>query len=100
MTLQKGPEADRRYPHPKIDNLPGFDVKWLLKLYASPDCAIFVGNISSRTPVTENAVLADDHISLSNAYKQKQPRRDVEIHAGKGFLRRQVSPDRISSERG
>ena len=97
MTLQEGPEADRRYP--KVDGLPGFDVEWLLKLYAHPDSAIFLGNMGSRTTITEDAVLVDDHIPLANAHEQKQPCRDVEVHVGEGFLGGQVSPDGVGSER-
>ena len=82
MALQ-GPEPDGRYP--KVDNLPGFDVKWFLKLYTDPDRAVFVSNTGSRTTVTEDTVLADDHIRLSNAYKQKQPCRDVYVRAGKAY---------------
>jgi hypothetical protein len=67
VTLQEGPEADRR--DPKIDGLPSFDVKWLLKLYADPDRAILVGNLGSRTTVAEDTVLADDHVALSNAHE-------------------------------
>jgi hypothetical protein len=44
MALQEGPEADGRPPHPEVDGLPGFDVKWLLKLDADPDRAMFVCN--------------------------------------------------------
>jgi hypothetical protein len=62
------------HPHLKIDSLPGFDVKWFLKLYVDPNHAIFVSNMGSRTPVTEDAVLADEYIPLGNAHKQKQPR--------------------------
>ena len=97
MTLQEGPEADGRYL--KVDCLPGFDIKWLLKLDADPDRAILIGNIGSRTTVTEDTVLLDDHIPLGNAHKQKQPCRDVEVHAGEGFLGGQVSPDGVGSER-
>ena len=99
MTLQEGPEADGRHPHPKVDGLPGFDIKWLLKLYADPDRAIFVGNMGSRTTVTEDTVLADDNIPLSNAHEQKQPCQNVYVHAGEGFLGGQVSPDGVGSER-
>jgi hypothetical protein len=69
MTLQEGPEADGRYLHPKVDCLPIFDVKWLLKLYPNPCRAIFMGNIGSRTRVTEDIISADDHILLSNAHE-------------------------------
>ena len=99
MTLQEGPEADGRHPYPKVDGLPGFDVKWLLKLYADPDRAIFVGNMGSRTLVTDDAVSVDDHIPLGNAHEKKQPYGDIEVHAGRGFLGGQVSPDGVSSER-
>jgi hypothetical protein len=68
MTLQKGPETDGRHPHLEVDGLPGFDVKWLLKLDTDPDRAIFVGNVGSRATVTEDTVSADDHITLGNAY--------------------------------
>jgi hypothetical protein len=85
MTLQ-GPEADGRHPHPKVDSLPGFDIKWLWKLYADPDRAIFVSNIGLRTTVTKNTVSADDHVPLGNAHEQKQPCRDIKVHAGEGFL--------------
>lgn len=69
MTLQKGPEADRRHPHPKVDGLPGIDVEWLLELYADPDRAIFVSDSGSRTTVTEYTISADDQIPLSNAHE-------------------------------
>jgi hypothetical protein len=100
VTLQEGPEADGRHPHPKVDGLPSFHVKWLLNLDADPDYAIFVGNVGSRATVTEDTVSADDHIPLSNAYEQKQPGRDVQVHAGEGLLGGQVSPDGVGSERG
>lgn len=100
MSLQERPEADGRHPHPKVDGLPGFDIKWLVKLYADPDRARFMGNMGSRATVTEDTVSADDHIPLGNAHEKEQPRRDVEVHAGEGFLGGQVSPDGVGSERG
>ena len=100
MTLQEGPEADGRHPHPQVDSLPGFNVKWLLKLDADPDRAIFVGNMGPRASVTEDTVLADDHIALGKAHEQKQPCRDVQVDAGEGLLEGQVSPDGVGSERG
>ncbi len=100
VTLQEGPEADGRHPHLKVDGLPGFDVKWLLKLYADPDRAIFVGDIGLRTTVTEDTVSADNHIPLSKAHEQKQPCRDVEVRTGEGFLGGQVPPDGVGSKRG
>jgi hypothetical protein len=99
MTLQEGLEADGRHLHLKVDCLPGFDVKWLLKLYVDPNRAILVGNMGPRTPVTEDTVLADDYIPLGNAHEQKQPCRDVEVPAGEGFLGGQVSLDGVGSER-
>lgn len=77
MTLQEGPETDGRHPHPKVDSLSSFDLKWFLKLDADPDRAIFVGNVGSRATITEDTVSADDHITLGNAYEQKQLCRDV-----------------------
>jgi hypothetical protein len=100
MTLQEGPEADGRHPYPKVDRLPGFDVKLLLKLNADPDYAIFVCNVGSRATGTEDTVSADDYIALGNAHKQKQSCRDIQVYAGESFLRGQVSPDRVGSERG
>jgi hypothetical protein len=73
MTLQEGLEVDGRHPYLKVDSLPGFNIKWLLKLYTDPDRAIFVGNIGSCTTVTEDTVSADDYIPLGNVYKKKQP---------------------------
>ena len=100
MTLQEGPETDGRHPHPKVDGLPGFHVKWVLKLDADPNYAIFVGNIGSRATVMEDTVSADDYIPLSNAHKQKQPGRDIQVYAREGLLGGQVSPDGVGSERG
>ena len=99
MTLQEGPEADGRHPYPKVDGLPRFDIKWLLELYTDPDRAIFVGYMGSCTTVTEETASADDYKPLGNAHKQKQPCRDVEVHAGEGLLGGQVSPDGVSSKR-
>ena len=101
VTLQEGPETDGHGRYPNVDRLPGFDVnvKWRLKLYTDPDCAIFMGNMGSRTTVTEETALADDHIPLGSAHEEKQPCRDVEVHAGEGLLGGQVSPDGVSSKR-
>jgi hypothetical protein len=98
MALQEGPEADGR--HPKINGLPGFDCEFLLKLYTDPDRAMFLGNIGSRTTVTEDTILVDNFVPLGNVHKQKQPCRNLQVHAREGFLRGQVSPNRIGSERG
>ena len=35
-----------------------------------------------------------------NTHAQKQPRQDVEVRAGEGFFRGQVSPDGVGRERG
>ena len=99
VTLQEGREADEHGRYPNVDRLPGFDVKWLLKPYTDSDCAIFMGNMGSRTTVTEDTVSAGGHIPLSNAHKQKQPGRDVEVHTGEGSFEGQVSPNRVGSER-
>ena len=69
-------------------------------MYIDPERAIFVSNIGSRTTETKDTVLADDHIPLSNVYKQKQPCRDIKVHVGEGFLGGQMSPDRVDSEYG
>lgn len=58
-----------------------------------------MGNMGWRTTVTEDAVLVDDDTTLGNAHEQKQPCRDVEVHAGEGFLGGQVSPDEVGRER-
>ena len=56
--------------------------------------------MGSRTTVTEETALADDHIPLGSAHEEKQPCRDVEVYAREGFFRGQVSPDGIGSKRG
>ncbi len=85
MTLQDGPEADARHPHPKVDDLPSFDVTRLLKMYVDPDRTIFVDNVGSRTTVTEDTGFTDDNVILGNEHEQKQPCRVVQVKAGEGF---------------
>jgi hypothetical protein len=64
--LQEGLKTNRRHLHLKVNSLLGFNVKWLLKLNADLNYAIFVGNISSRATIIENIILADDYITLGN----------------------------------
>jgi hypothetical protein len=71
MTLQERPEADERHPHPEVNSLPGFDVKWLLKLDTDLDRVISLGNMGPRASITKDIVSADDHIALSNVHEQK-----------------------------
>ena len=71
MTLQEGLETDGRHSHPKINSLLSFHVKWLLKLDADLDGAIFVSNVGSRATGTEDTALADDHIALGNVQEQE-----------------------------
>jgi hypothetical protein len=90
MALQEGPEADGRHLHPDVDGLPGFDVKWLLKLDVNPGCAIFVGKVGSRATVAEDTVSADDHIALGNA---RNPSEMYKYELGNAFSegrRRQI----------
>jgi hypothetical protein len=96
VSLQERPEADGR--NPDID-VPSLDVKSLLTLYAEPDRTIYVRDVGSRTAIPEEAILVDDDTALDDAHEQKQPRRDVQVAAGKGLVGWQVLPDGVGGER-
>lgn len=57
-----------------------------------------MGDMGSRTTVTKDTVLADNHIPLSNANEQKQPCRDIDVHTEEGFLEEQMSSDEVGSK--
>ena len=61
---------------------------------------MLMGNLGSRSTITKDTVVIDNSTPLDNTHEQKQPRQDVEVRAGEGFFRGQVSPDRVGRERG
>jgi hypothetical protein len=49
-------------------------------------CAITVLDSSTRKVVPEDPILVYDEADLQKKYKQKQPCRDINIDAWKGFV--------------
>jgi hypothetical protein len=54
MTLQKRPEANRRYPN--VNVLSGFDFYQLVQVYAHHDGPGCMGDIGSREMMAEDAI--------------------------------------------
>ena len=85
MALEKGLEANRR--NPQVDILPGLNLHRLREINTDLNCAMELGDYSSRATMTEGTVTIQHARSLEKAIRQEMPPSGIEEESRQRLVR-------------
>lgn len=97
MTLQEGPEADRR--NPEVDILPGFDLQSGRDHDGDFDAATHLGHPRSREASLKTYVAVQNAADLEERRQTEHSRRDIKTDPNNQGLRTEMPPESVRTSK-